>query len=69
MNESPTRKQMRYIQSIANELGIEFTGTTKQEAIEWLSENIPKHKEYIAMCSLEYEANMSDIENNYGDWE
>ena len=43
----PTEKQLKYIKVISENLGINFTGTTKEDARQWLSENIPKHKEYL----------------------
>ena len=45
-NTQPTQKQLDYINTISGDLGIEFTGKTKEDARQWLSENIPKHKEY-----------------------
>lgn len=42
----PTQKQLDYINIISGDLGIEFKGKTKEDARQWLSENVPKHKEY-----------------------
>lgn len=42
----PTQKQLDYINTISRDLGIVFNGKTKEDAKRWLSENVPKHKEY-----------------------
>lgn len=64
---APTQKQLDYIQTITNELGIEFKGKTKEEARQWLSINVPKYKEYLRDRQLEYDAVMQEIYDNYGD--
>lgn len=50
-----TQKQMEFIKFIEYETDIEFTGTTKEEASEYISENknkIPKTS-YINTWSIE----------------
>lgn len=66
-SQPPTQKQLDYIQSITDELGIEFRGKTKEEARQWLSINVPKYKEYLKDRQLEYDAVMQEIYDNYGD--
>lgn len=68
MREAPTVKQLLYIESITNDLGVEFNGKTKEDATLWLSTYIPKHKEYIRDSELEYEANNSNLFSNWGDY-
>lgn len=65
--EQPTEKQLKYIKVISENLGINFTGTTKEDARQWLSVNVPKHNRYIQSMQDEYEANNSDLFNNWGD--
>jgi len=38
----PTEKQLNYIKFIEEETGIDFTGTTKEEASKYISENKDK---------------------------
>lgn len=64
---APTQKQLDYIQTITDELGIEFKGKTKEEARQWLSINVPKYKEYLKDRQLEHDAVMQEIYDNYGD--
>ena len=64
---APTQKQLDYIKSITDDLGIEFTGKTKEEARQWLSINVPKYKEYLRDRQLEHDAVMQEIYDNYGD--
>jgi hypothetical protein len=37
--EKPTEKQLEYIESIEDNTGIIFTGTTKEEASKYISAN------------------------------
>jgi hypothetical protein len=39
--DAPMQKQLAYIYTISCELGREFTGTTKEEARQWLSKYVP----------------------------
>ena len=42
--EPPTERQLDFIESIQETLGIEFDGTTKAEASEWIDEHIGAYK-------------------------
>ena len=42
--DAPTDRQRRFIKSIQDALGIEFAGSTKAEASEWIGEHIGEYK-------------------------
>lgn len=49
----PTEKQLKFIQDIEDYLGVPFDGTTKEDAIKYLSKYAPIFQD---MIELEYEA-------------
>lgn len=53
-SNKPTQKQIDYITSIEEELGVIFKGKTKQEAREWLSKYAPIYENQI---ESEFDAN------------
>ena len=62
-----TKKQLDYIKDISDELGYEFTGTTKAEASEWLSKYVLEYKHYCFERQVEYEAHL-DVIDARRDW-
>jgi hypothetical protein len=60
--DAPTQKQLAYIKDISDELGYEFTGTTKEDARQWLSKYVPKYKSYCYERQLDYEAYLETID-------
>ena len=69
MVEEASEKQLRYIQSICEFLDIpEPEIDSKREASFWLKTHIPLYHDRLEMDSYEWEANHSDLVNNYGDW-
>lgn len=59
---APTEKQMTYIKAITAEIGVEFRGTTKAEAREWLAEHVPEYKNYMWHRQLDYELELEAID-------
>lgn len=69
MVEKASRKQLRYIQVICSVLDIpEPEIDSKRDASLWLTTHIPLYHDRLEMDSYEWEANHSDILDNYGDW-
>ena len=65
----PTEKQISYIKGICEVLEIDYKEPkTKDEASLLLNKLIPIYKRRCEENELEWEANHSDIINNYGDW-
>lgn len=65
----PTEKQISYIKGICEVLEIDYNEPkTKDEASLLLNKLIPIYKRRCEENELEWEANHSDIMNNYGDW-
>lgn len=50
-----TEKQINFIEIICEELNIEFTGTTKKDAAEFISENICELRKQQAMNQIYYD--------------
>lgn len=64
-----TEKQINYIKGICDVLEIEYREPkTKIESSLLLNKLIPIYKRRCEEDELEWEANHSDIMNNYGDW-
>ena len=40
----PTNKQLNFIMIIENEVGVEFEGTTKEEASKYIKDNIALYR-------------------------
>lgn len=59
---APTEKQMTYIKAISAEIGVEFTGSTKDEAREWLTKYVPEYKHYMWFRQLDHELDMEAID-------
>ena len=51
----PTQKQLDFIESICEELDIEFTGTTKEEARQFISSHIDEFELANEAYALEHE--------------
>ena len=65
----PTEKQLNYIKEICEALGMDYKAPkTKNEASVWLGHFVPIYKRKCEDGELEWEANHSDLVNNYGDW-
>ena len=65
----PTEKQISYIKGICEVLEIEYKEPkTKGEAIVWLNHFVPFYKRKCEENELDWEANHSDLMDNYGDW-
>lgn len=54
----PTQRQLDFIDDIAAETGIPFEGSSKQEASDYIDENIGLYKDLIAV----------EMESKHGDW-
>lgn len=66
----PTEKQISYIKGICEVLEIDYKEPkTKGEATVWLNHFVPFYKRKCEENELEWEANHSELMNNYGDWE
>jgi hypothetical protein len=66
---SPTEKQLSYIKGICEVLEIEYKEPkTKGEATVWLNHFVPFYKRKCEEDELEWDANHSDLMDNYGDW-
>ncbi len=65
----PTEKQISYIKGICEVLEIDYKEPkTKGEATVWLNHFVPFYKRKCEENELEWEANHSDLMDNYGDW-
>lgn len=49
----PTPKQLAFIKEISDEIGDEFTGTTKEEARQWITKNIQEYKNECYLRELD----------------
>lgn len=67
MTERATQKQLAYIKDIQNETGLFFTGTTKEDAMKYLDQNIPVYKQILEARQLMHEAEMEAIDGRR-DW-
>lgn len=66
---NPTEKQISFIKGICETLDIEYKEPkTKAEASAWLKQYIPKYNQVCEQNELEWEANHSELVNNYGCW-
>ncbi|NCA32137.1 hypothetical protein [Adlercreutzia muris] len=54
----PTPKQLAFIDDISAATGIGFTGRTKQEASDYIDENIGLYRDLIE----------AEMESSHGDW-
>ena len=67
--DKPTTKQLEYIQGICEYLEIKQPNiTTKESATRWLQHHVPIYKKQQELDSLYWEANHSELCDNYGDW-
>lgn len=65
----PTEKQISYIKGICEVLGKVYNEPkTKGEATVWLNHFVPFYKRKCEENELEWEANHSEIMDNWGDW-
>lgn len=65
----PSIKQLNYIHSICEYLEIDIPKfKSKEEATMWLQFHVPIYKKQLELDSLYWEANHSEICENYGDW-
>jgi hypothetical protein len=62
-----TQKQLDYIKAIQDDIGGNFTGTTKREASEWLSRMVPIYKQWVRDRQLEAEID-AEIQDGRRDW-
>lgn len=66
----PTEKQLSYIKGICEVLEIAYKEPkTKVEASAWLNYYAPIYHKKREEQELEWEANHSEIMDNWGDWE
>lgn len=64
----PTEKQLNFIKGICEFLEIDYKEPkTKGEATVWLNHFVPFYKRKCEENELEWEANHSELMNNYGD--
>lgn len=61
-----TQKQLDYIKAIQDDIGGNFTGTTKKEASEWLSRMVPIYKQWVRDRQLE--AIDAELQDGRRDW-
>lgn len=52
-SDKPTAKQLLFIKQISDEIGDEFTGTTKSEARQWISGHIQEYKNECFLRELD----------------
>lgn len=53
-NEKPTEKQLLYIERICEELDIEFKGTTKEQAKNFISNNIEEFRKVPTQRQIDF---------------
>lgn len=65
----PTEKQLAFIKWICEFLEMDYKAPkTKGEAMWWLNHFVPFYNRKCEENELEWEANHSEVMNNYGDW-
>lgn len=61
----PTQKQLDFIAAIQDAVGVEFAGTTKQEASAYIDANIGRFND---IRNIERDLDGAVMESLHGDW-